>query len=351
MVGQISACARWGDPVCAPTSHVWRPRVRRDLVVVGASAGGVEALRDLAAGMPADLPAAVLVVLHTGPTVTSRLARILDRSGRLPAEEALDDDRLVPGTIRVARPDHHLVVTDGRVRLSRGPRENFQRPAIDVLFRSAAQARAGRTIGVLLSGLLDDGVDGLLEIRRRGGAAVVQDPDEALYPQLPALAARSVPVDHIAPAAEIGPLLMSLTTEDLPDSLARGNQPADEAGSHSGLICPECGGGLDEVASSESLRFRCRVGHAFGAETLLQAQEDDSEQSLWASVRLFEERCALLAKLEASAMRRGSESLAEHYRRRASEAMRHARAIRRLLAAEVDVADEESIGGDDAVAG
>jgi two-component system chemotaxis response regulator CheB len=192
----------------------------RDLVVIGASAGGVEALKRLVADLPADLPAAVCVVLHIAPTSSSALAGILDRAGRLPCSPAIDGEPLRAGHIVVAPPDHHLIVEDGRARLTMSARENGHRPAVDTLFRSAAAARGDAVVGVVLSGTRDDGAAGLAVIKSRGGVAVVQDPDDALYAGMPTSALANVQVDAVAPIELIGRSIVSLVRgEGLPDGV------------------------------------------------------------------------------------------------------------------------------------
>jgi two-component system chemotaxis response regulator CheB len=179
-------------------------------VVVGASAGGVEALTRFVHELPADFEAAVLVVLHLTPTASSNLPAILTRAGRLPAAHARDGEAIEPGRILVAPPDRHLLVHDGRVRLSSGPSENLHRPAVDVLFRSAAVNRDGRTVGVVLSGALDDGAEGLRSIAMAGGLTIVQDPADAIIPSMPMHALEAAAVDRVLPADEIGRQLPQL---------------------------------------------------------------------------------------------------------------------------------------------
>src|SRR4051812_33241997 len=179
-----------------------------DIIVIGASAGGVETLKQLVAGLPAELPAAVFVVLHVTPNGPGYLPRILEKAGPLPVCSPKDGDGIANGRIYVAPPDHHMLVEPGRLRVVRGPKENRHRPAVDPLFRSAAWAYGPRVIGVVLSGTLDDGAAGLWAIKSCGGVAVVQDPEDALFGEMPASALACVDADHVAPLEEI-PLLLA----------------------------------------------------------------------------------------------------------------------------------------------
>ncbi len=284
---------------------------RRDIVVVGASAGGVEALMDLVRGLPADLPAAVFVVLHIPPQSTSVLPQILDRAGPLPARHAVDGAPIIRGQILVAPPDHHLLVEQGHIRLSRGPRENRTRPAVDPLFRSAARTYGPRVLGVVLSGALDDGTSGLAAIKARGGVAIVQDPAEAIFPSMAQSAIDHVAVDHILFTSQIGPLLAGLAREDVVEEGAPAVSreldleveaaAADGAvlGRHghpgipSSMACPECGGSLWELGDGGLLRFRCRVGHAFSSGSLLAEQAEQLEGALWAALWNLDEQANL----------------------------------------------------------
>ena len=259
----------------------------RDIIVVGASAGGVEALSGLAESLPADLPAAVFVVLHLPPDARSLLPQILDRAGPLPAAHPADGAPIEHGRIYVAPPDHHLLVHRGTVRVVRGPRENGHRPAVDPLFRTASLAYGARVAGVVLSGALDDGTSGLIVIKRRGGISIIQDPAEAAFPSMPVSALENDHVDYSLPAAEIGPLLAELARTpvqeeggtDVPNETHREAAMAElqsgavhdpnRPGTASGFTCPECHGALWELQEDGLLRFRCRVGHAFSAESLL----------------------------------------------------------------------------------
>jgi two-component system chemotaxis response regulator CheB len=279
------------------------------IVVVGASAGGVEALADLATSLPDNLPAAVFVVLHLPATGTSALPEILRRHGPLPAAHVRDGEPIQSGRVYVAPPDHHVVLRTGHVHLSRGPRENGHRPAIDPLFRSAAREYGTRVIGVVLSGTLDDGTAGLLAIKSRGGVAVVQDPEDALYTGMPGNALEHVQVDHVASAASMGKLLASLIANlaEPPPAPALSDMQVEvemegfslEAfeGTHpgrpSGFSCPDCNGVLWQIQDGGLERYRCRVGHAWSPESLLTQQSEALEAALWVALRSPEERAAL----------------------------------------------------------
>ncbi len=319
----------------------------RDIVVVGASAGGVEALVSLAASLPADLPAAVFVVLHVPSTATSALPDILSRNGPLPASHVKDGQPIEPGRIHVAPPDHHLLVRTGHVHLTRGPRENGHRPAVDPLFRSAAREYASRVVGVILSGALDDGTAGLVAVKSRGGVAVVQDPGDALYPGMPASAIEHAEIDHVVPVAAMGELLARLATE--PAAEPPGPAPTDlkvevdvegfsldamegeHPGESSGFSCPDCNGVLWAIEDGGLERFRCRVGHAWSPETLLTRQSESLEAALWIALRSLEERAALARRLAEPARSRGHHISASRFEEQATEAQQAARMVRDLL--------------------
>jgi two-component system chemotaxis response regulator CheB len=316
------------------------------IVVVGASAGGVEALAELAASLPDDLAAAVFVVLHLPATGTSALPEILRRNGPLPAAHVNDGEPIRPGRIYVAPPDHHVLVRTGHVHLSRGPRENGHRPAIDPLFRSAAREYATEVIGVVLSGALDDGTAGLLAIKSRGGVAVVQKPTDALYPGMPGNALEHVQVDHVLAAASMGKLLARLVADllDAPQEPAPAEMRVEvemegfslEAfeGTHpgrpSGFSCPDCNGVLWQIKDGVE-RYRCRVGHAWSPESLLIQQSEALEAALWVALRSLEERAALSGRLAEPARRRGHSITATRFEEQAAEAQQAARLVRDLL--------------------
>jgi two-component system chemotaxis response regulator CheB len=295
---------------------------RRDVIAVGASAGGVESLRALVAGLPPDFPGSVLVVLHLPRDAPSALPSILDRSGPLPAAAAVDGEPLRPGRIYVAPADVHLLLLDGHLRLSRGPAESGHRPAVDPLFRSVARAAGPRGIGVVLSGSRDDGAAGLATIVARGGTAVVQDPADALYPSMPVAALAQTPTEHVGPAAKLGGLLAELAALPLddrqlpPDELLdaevamAGLAPVttDELAPPAGFGCPSCGGGLFQLGQGPVPRYRCRVGHAWSAESLLDEQALALEGALWMALRALEEKSVLSRRLAGGGTHRRSAS-------------------------------------------
>lgn len=309
-------------------------RDHRDLVVIGASAGGVETLKLLVARLPADLAAAVCVVLHIAPDSPSALASILRRSGPLPCRAAQDGDELVDGEILVAPPDRHLVIEDGHVRLSVGPRENNHRPAVDALFRTAAQARGEGVIGVVLSGNRDDGTAGLAMIKSRGGVAVVQDPSDALYPGMPASAIANVAVDSVVPAADIGETIAAMVNgKDAPQGSGH-TPPRDRPrGDDSSVtICPDCGGVLTENNEAGTMLWACRVGHRYSPDSLIEAQGTELEAALWAAVRAVQDRTLLLTRIAEQLESRGQVRSAQRFRRRAHDTHGQAQLVRRALA-------------------
>jgi two-component system chemotaxis response regulator CheB len=284
------------------------------LVVLGASAGGVEAVSAVASRLEPDFPAPICVVVHTSPDFPSMLATLIARAGVLPAEPASSGTLLVPGKIFVAPADHHLLVEPGRLQTSRGPKENRSRPAVDPLFRSAAQVYGPRVIGVVLTGGLDDGTAGLWTIKQLGGIAIVQDPAGAVAPSMPEHALRHVDVDHCVALAEIGPLLNRLARESVHErfvrpsaatsaevSIARGldalEAGVEKLGTPSIFACPECHGVLIEVAEGGRTRYRCHTGHAYSRAALQCDQDEKVEQALYSAMRALEERQMLLEQL------------------------------------------------------
>jgi two-component system, chemotaxis family, protein-glutamate methylesterase/glutaminase len=321
----------------------------RDVIVLGASAGGVEALTQLCGGLPGDLPASLLIVQHVAPTARSILPELLTRAGPLPAGHPVDGEPIRRGRIYVAPPDLHMLVSDGKIRLRRGPHENRTRPAADVLFRSAAASCGRRVVGVVLTGLLDDGTAGLIAIKRCGGLSVVQDPEDAAWPGMPRNALLRDSVDHAVPLDALAGLLVRLIAEPagasspVPDEMlteirisegevASMSQHNATIGTPSPLGCPHCGGVLNEIEEEKSVRFRCQIGHAYGPESLAAAQVDGLEQALVTAVRTHRDRLALFRRMAEVAHAKGLTHAARRWEEAASEASAAAELISGALA-------------------
>ncbi len=343
-----------------------KPTSKRDLIVIGASAGGIEALKTVVAGLPADLPAAILVVLHVPPHAQSELPRILSRVSRLPVAHARGDCAIVKGTITIAPPDHHLTVRGERIRLSRGPQVNSHRPAVDPLFQTAASSMKNRVIGVILSGALDDGAAGMLDIKSAGGVAIVQDPDDALYPGMPSSVLQLTTVDRVLAASEIPIALVELAGTEVPDLRTEGAMGSgmergmftstenderledgdcelddeqelepmtsdDPEGVISGMTCPECHGALwlRPVGSTE--HYRCHVGHEYTSRGLFAAQSLSLDDAIWVAYRALEESASLSRRLADRARRQGLPLLASRYERKHAEVNGRAQVVRAVL--------------------
>jgi two-component system chemotaxis response regulator CheB len=326
------------------------------IIVVGASAGGVEALTSLARGLPADFPAALFAVLHVPPHGSSVLPQLIARAGRLPARHPQHGEPILRGRWYVAPPDQHLLIRDAHVHLGRGPTENGHRPAIDPLFRSAASAYGSDVIGIVLSGSLDDGTAGLLAIKRAGGVTIVQDPAEAMYPSMPQSALENVEIDHVCSVASLAQLLSDLVRgpgETAESNMSSGEDAAEKdatqleaeiaergqdaieelerRGVPSAFACPDCHGVLWEVREGDLVRYRCRVGHAYLPQALSAAQADQLEESLWIALRTLKEHSALSKRLAERARGRKMLQVALNYDTRAREAAQRAAVIEDVL--------------------
>jgi two-component system chemotaxis response regulator CheB len=333
------------------------------IVVIGASAGGVEALTAIVRDLPATLAAPVCIVLHVPPDSPSLLPVILARRASLEVVAAADGAKIKPGTIYVAQPDRHLIIDDGVIRLARGPRENRHRPAVDVLFRSAALAYGSGAIGVVLTGSLDDGTAGLQAIKQRGGIAIVQDPDDAIYPSMPLSAIEHVEADAIVPLSDVAAAIAAAVASPVPArrasphdaelemekriaSMDREAMAADERpGTPSAYSCPDCGGVLWELSHEGYVRYRCRVGHALSPEWLLGAQDEKVEEALWMAIKTLDERSRLSQRLGAAERERGHVWMARRFEDQEAEARKQADVIRRFLASsqtDVPIHDEHA---------
>lgn len=292
-----------------------------EIIVIGASAGGIEAMTKIAPDLPATIPAAIFVVQHIPATGPSMLPEILRRAGALPARHPADGDAIEHGWIYVAPPDHHMLIEPGHIHVVRGPKENGFRPAIDATFRTAARAYGPRVAGVVLTGMLDDGTAGLLAIKRRRGVAIVQAPADAPFPSMPASAMRYVEVDAALALVDIPPLLVRLAHQqpdpesevpmseqlDLEAGISEMDREAieraDTLAKPAPFSCPDCGGVLAEFYDGDLLRFRCQVGHAFSQESLLACQTETLDRDLWAAFRSLDERATLARRLARDAQR------------------------------------------------
>jgi two-component system, chemotaxis family, protein-glutamate methylesterase/glutaminase len=287
---------------------------RRDIIVIGASAGGSEAIIQLCSSLPEDFPAAVFIVWHLGKESTGYFPKMISKKSKLPAKNADDGEPITPGSIYVAPPGKHMVLEDGIIRTVHGPKENRVRPAIDPLFRSAAFHYGSRVIGMILSGMLNDGTSGLWAIKQRGGIAIVQHPDEAPFPGMPEEAIKNVEVDHILHIKKMGLLLEKLTADKItqeksspPERIAfelaaasgKNNNMDDmnKIGELTNYTCPECHGSLWKIKEEKLLRFRCHTGHAYTAKYLIEHLEETLENYIWNAIRGVEENISIFESM------------------------------------------------------
>jgi two-component system chemotaxis response regulator CheB len=320
-----------------------------NLIVIGASAGGLGALLEIVRVLTRNYPLPILIAVHTRHDGDSYLAPILSRLSRNPVEFATQDAPIEPGRILVAPPDFHMLVRRGRIHLNRGPRENGFRPAVDPLFRTAARVYRTGVMGIVLSGALDDGTYGMQVIAEEGGVTVVQDPEEASIPSMPLSVMKAVAVDHVLTAEQIGQLLASESAAPAgvegDEAMARSKEPepqnVDEDtevremlvafGPPSGLTCPDCGGALWEIDDGKLVRYRCHVGHQFSPDGLDAEQRSAVEGALWSAVRVLEEHAELRRRMARRAADAGLETVSAGFDNSASETHRQAQSIRTLL--------------------
>jgi two-component system, chemotaxis family, protein-glutamate methylesterase/glutaminase len=315
----------------------------RDIVVIGGSAGSHAVLRQIVADLPADIPASIFITTHIPTHSAGYLADALAKAGQVPVVEAADGQPIERGRVYVAVPDHHLLVVDGTVRLGSGPRENMTRPAIDPLFRSAALSYGPRTVGVVLSGMLNDGASGLTAIKACGGTAVVQHPLDAQSDQMPLAALEVVQADEVAPASQLGSVINKIVGTDagqasdpphgleLEVEIAAGVRLGAEnlrrIADPSAISCPDCQGVLSEVRGEQPLRYRCQIGHAMTAE-VLASRADHVDEAMRVALRMMEERVTLVTRMARDARETGRTAVAELYEARAEEYARYATILR-----------------------
>lgn len=329
------------------------------IIVIGASAGGIEPLKQIVSDLPPDLSATVFVVVHVGQV--SYLPEILDRAGALGARAARNGAEFKAGCIYVAPPGFHLLLHDGHMLLRRGPRENLARPAIDPLFRSAALSYGASVIGVLLSGSLADGTAGLRAVKAVGGLTVVQHPQDALVPAMVESALHYVEIDHCLPAAELGALLAKLAAEPAGKTLPAPSgvrleaalaaqehstmKDEDRLGELSMFTCPECHGPLWEIEDGDMLRYRCHTGHAFTDDAVMEAQAIEQDEILWSLLRSHQQRAAFARRMAERERAKQRSQLAAEMGRRAKEYEADAAVIERILESR-----RVQVAGNDAVA-
>lgn len=321
---------------------------KKDIIVIGGSAGSHLPLRQIISELPADLPASVFIATHVPTHSAGYLSEVLEITSKLRVTRAVDGQPIERGCVYVAVPDHHLLVIDGTVRLGNGPRENMTRPAIDPLFRSAALSYGPRVIGVILSGMLNDGASGLTAVKACGGTAIVQHPLDAAADQMPLSALQVVEPDQVASASDLAALIAGLVSEDAsevgdcPESLALeveiaaggrlGAERLRKVAEPSPLSCPDCQGVLSEMRDEQPLRYRCQIGHASTAE-VLESRAEQVDEAMRIALRVMEERVTLVTRMAEDARRTGRSTVAELYESRAEEYTRYATVLRQAAVA------------------
>lgn len=291
--------------------------VARDIIAIGASAGGVEAVQKLVATFPADLNAAIFITIHLYERSGGMLPDLLNRIGPLPAAHPWEEMPIEKGRIYVAPPDYHLILGRETVHVGHGPKENMQRPCINAMFRSAAATHGERVAGVLLTGLLDDGAAGLWEIQQHGGATIVQDPEEAPFRSMPESAIRGLNVQYIVRIAEMGPLLTRLTAGDRMESRTQTDErPREQATMQA---CPDCGGAMTIQTMGRLKEYRCHVGHRFGLKTMVSEKSGVVERSIWMALSQSEELLQLLEQAQTQMDEESAAKVSEEIARRRKE--------------------------------
>ncbi|HET9958705.1 MAG TPA: chemotaxis protein CheB [Polyangiaceae bacterium] len=313
-----------------------------DIITVGASAGGVQALITMLSGLPADLPAAVFIVQHLSADYQSHLPELLGRRCSLPVAYALHGQTISSGSVYVAPPDNHLTLVAGSMRVVRGPKENGHRPAVDALFRTASMAYGSRVIGVVLTGERDCGTAGMLSIKARGGLAVVQEPADAAAPSMPNSAIQNCAVDHVLPLDRVAELLARLALEpagpapELTSAVRQLEGTEDAPGAV--MVCPHCHGTLQQIDSGQFLGFRCHVGHAFSLQSLASEQAEEVERALWSALRALEESVQMTRRFGLHS----TGELKRRFEQKAAEHAQQAETLRRMLLGGVPSVVEDS---------
>jgi two-component system, chemotaxis family, protein-glutamate methylesterase/glutaminase len=318
------------------------------VIVIGASAGGLNALCEVIAQFPKDINASIFVVLHLSRRgIGEFLQHRLQQYTELKCEMASDKREIERSHIYIAPPNLHLLIKEDVMIISDGVHENRWRPSIDVLFRSAAVAYSNRTIGVMLTGLLDDGTAGMIAIKKCGGICIVQDPNEAEYPDMPLSVLNNVQVDYCVPLAQMGFVILDyihnaqlngstvpqdiLAESELVEKLITSIDAVSKLGDHSLYACPDCGGGLWEIKENNFRRYRCHIGHLYSEADLLKKQQENIEESLWVALRMLEERKSLLKRISEEEVKKGLAKLSEEHKQRAEDLERHIDTLKKVL--------------------
>jgi len=310
-----------------------------DIVIIGSSAGGVYALRKLVKSFSPGIRAAIFVVQHVAADTSSFLPHILSREGKLSAVHPADGEPVKPGNIYVAPPDHHMIISAGKILVQKGPKENLFRPSIDALMRSAAHEYGPRVIGVVLTGMLDDGTSGLWSIKRLGGVSIIQTPEDAMFPDMPLNVLQYVDVDYNVPLDDLGSLINRLIdepvvinkslSEEMLDRMELKAKIADrenafknevmEIGKTTSLTCPECGGAMLSFEEGSVVRYRCHTGHAYTSDFLIKELTELIEAKLWQCLRSMEEVIMLLDQSVSQSEKAGREADASEFSKKSKK--------------------------------
>ena len=313
-----------------------------DVIVIGSSAGGLKTLNILLSTIPLGFGGHIFIVNHSGDEGPGNLPAVLNRASTIPVIHASHRMPILPGRVYVAPPSQHMRLTAKEILLDAGPKENRHRPSVDILFRSAARAFGPRVIGVVLSGYLNDGSQGLKVIKEHGGLAIVQDPNDAIAPSMPLRALEETEADYVLPASQIGPKLVSLVNAGQKEAVVQTMQELDAQETGVTYSCPDCGGVLKEMRRGDLVHYVCRVGHRYTADALVEGQSEATERALWAGIRSLEEHAELSDRL---ADRSKSSNLSNRLSERARLAREHARLLEKLVegqTAEIDTIDQET---------
>jgi two-component system chemotaxis response regulator CheB len=317
-------------------------------IVIGASAGGLNALTEFVSQLKSDMDASIFIVMHLSRKgISDFLVHRLQQYTLLPCEIARDQAPIEKGKIYIASPNHHLLIKEDRIIIGYGPEENRWRPSINVLFRSAAVSFGNYCIGIILTGLLDDGTSGMIAIKRCGGVCIVQDPNEAEYPDMPLAVLNSMEVDYCISLADMGFTLKELTkngivqTKDIPEDIRREAEIAEKAATGIDVVnamgvqipcsCPDCGGTLWSLTEGTNTKYRCHVGHSYSEADLVIKQAHYLEATLWVALRMMEERKNLLYKLEKDSRKRGANTIASGHEEKKNELQAHIDRLKEIL--------------------